>query len=180
MMVCRYRLFLIVAMVVAYATVTLTCRGGEELTLEQYFAQLKQINDEMSEDSEELSEQLGAAMGSAFEAEEAADAYREFIVGIATTMRDYHDGLSEIDPPDDVSHAHEEILASAADSLACLEEAVQRSRDTTSAYGTLKLLFEISEDPDISAAGQRSEEACLALQSIADANDIEVDLECGE
>ena len=141
---------------------------GNELTLEDYFQQLEELDDEFSEQGD-------AAFANVPENPEPADvqAALEEFTGI---LGDFVADIEALEPPEEAQEAH--------------DAAVEAGNATADAYDALAEEAGNVESVDelfTGDVGQEAQEAidqfttaCLDLQQIADDNSIEVGLNCGD
>ncbi len=164
-------LFLTVLLLVV-GTSAEACGGGDdELTLEEYFQQVDVVLGQTEERLDELVE--GVTPGLTHE--EFEDALREWLPEMATVLGEGIDGMENIEPPAEAEEAHQEWLAASA----LVEAASQDLLDKLEA-DDLEGFVAIVYEPEFAEASERGSEACLGLQGVADANGIDVDLECAE
>ncbi len=148
--------------------------GGGELSLEQYFDRVGSIVEGLEERTATLDQPLEQEFDS--EAEQI-EALRDAFTSVRPVFRDFVDELDDLDPPAAVADAHSALVAGLTDLMGGLEDLIDQLAEVESASDFSELLF----DPDSefgSAIGQLAV-ACLQLQSIADDNDIDANLECG-
>ena len=145
--------------------------GGEELTLEEYFRRIQALSDEVDERFDPLVEALNQEFDS--EAEQI-EATRVFFNADMPILRDFEDGLDDLDPPAEVEGAHQEFVAANTELVDTLQDVTDRMADVASTSELQELL----DAPELEAATTRFDNACFSLEDIADANGIAFDLEC--
>ena len=161
--------------VLLIATVAAACGGGDgdELSLEQYFEQVDTIVAGLEQRTAALDQPLEQTFDSE---EEQIEAFREAFTTVLPIYRDFVGDLDEMDPPAEVADAHGELVAGFANLVPGVEDLILQLAEIESASEFSDLLL----DPDsafVSAIGELTA-ACLQLQSVADDNDLDVDLEC--
>ena len=158
------------------ATVAGACGGGgSELSLEQYFEQV----DAIVAGLEQRTVVLGQALEESFDSEEEEiEAYRDNFTTVLPVYRDFGDDFDEMEPPAEVADAHGELVAGFASFLDGLETLIDQFAEVESASELSALLLD--PDSELRSATGRFAAACLQLRSIADDNDIDVDLICAE
>lgn len=164
----------IAALLLAVGAAGTACGGGNgdgELTLEEYFLRFEGAQDEADERFEPLVEALNQEFDS--EAEQI-EATRDFINADIPILRDFVHAVDDLDPPAEVEDPHEEAVAGGAELVEFLQDFTDRFADVESTSE----LEELLDAPELEAASDRFDKACFALQDIADANGIDVDLEC--
>ena len=150
-----------------------TACGGGSLSLPEYFRQVVGTSNEMDD--------RFAALGIEVVSEEELDleagvieANRIFYNAALPIQRDFADALADIDPPADVEDAHKEIVDATAELVQVYQDVADRLADV----GSASELDELFDEPELETASYRFAQACFQLQGIADANGIDVDLEC--
>ena len=160
------------ALLVALGAIASACGGGN-LSLPEYFRQVEGTSNEMDD--------RFAALGIEVVSEEELDleagvieANRIFYNAALPIQRDFADALADIDPPADVEDAHKEIVDATAELVQVYQDVADRLADV----GSASELDELFDEPELETASYRFAQACFQLQGIADANGIDVDLEC--
>ena len=149
--------------------------GGGELSLEQYFEQV----DAIVAGLEQRTVVLGQALEESFDSEEEEiEAYRDNFTTVLPVYRDFGDDFDEMEPPAEVADAHGELVAGFASFLDGLETLIDQFAEVESASELSALLLD--PDSELRSATGRFAAACLQLRSIADDNNIDVDLICAE
>ena len=111
--------------------------------------------------------------------EDLIEPFRDFFDGLGALAEDFIADLESIDPPSEVEDAHNEIVAAQAEGLELLEDLNERAQLVESISDMEELSAEFA-GPVFTDVSDRSEEACFALEAVADDNGIDVDLECEE
>ncbi len=176
----RRRLFvpmLIAALLLALGTIAAACGDGDELTLEQYFQRIDALGNDLDDELNRLSAEFDETVEEAETEEEVIDAFRDFLDPQPGLFEDFVEELESIAPPSDVEDAHNEMVAIQAEGLELLEDLNERAQRVESASGVEEVGAEL-EGPAFTAIVDQTEQACFALEAIADANGIDVDLEC--
>ncbi len=175
----KLRLFALFLIAAALLALVAACGGGGGgdggLTLEEYFQQLDAIADDADKRFEALNRDLFPEEGFDSE-EEEVEANRASVDGAIAIDRDILDALNGIDPPPQAELAHDEFVAAVSQLLEVIRNVSDQLEDVDSASE----LDEVFVASGIEAAGDRSEQACFALQDVAVANGIDVDLTCGD
>ncbi len=143
--------------------------GGQELTLEEYFEQVEALDEELDERAEalEFTEEFASE-------EEDALAFQDYFAAVIPILAEFVDAIDDLGPPAEIEDAHEEVVDSGRDFVADAEELTNELADV----GSSSELEEVFDDPEYEAASDRFLQACFALQDIADANGIDVELTC--
>lgn len=149
-----------------------------ELTLEEYFQQVDVVFGQTGERFDVVGEfDEGVTPDSTDE--EVLDAFREWFPELATVLGEGIDGMENIEPPAQAEEAHEEWLAAAALVEALTQDLLDEFEEVETADDLEDFVARFDE-PEFVEASEGGPEACLGLQGIADANGIDVDLECEE
>ena len=168
-------LFAAVAMglLLAFGAVTGACKngggGGGALTLEEFFQRV----DELDNDFEARNAEIEAEFEELSE-EEALDQGPDLLGRQAELVRDFVDGLSELDPPEEASDLLEEAVSAGRDVADTFDGLVAELEGAQS----LDDLFSFFEDPDFTAGRARFSQVCFDLEQLAADNDITIDLYC--
>ena len=162
-------------LLLSFATLAAACGDdGETLTLEEYFQRLDAVDNEADERGQALEDEFPQAF-------EEPKPTQEFINSLTALVRDFVDSLEQIDPPAQVEDAHNDAAAAGTDFAQVLEEAAPQIEGVESASELEEMLGDLfAEDSEFAAADEQFTNSCVALQQIADDNEIDVDLECEE
>ena len=169
---------LISAVVLTLGTVAAACGGGgngDALTLEEYFQQIIAAQTEREAQSRALEEEFNKDYESLSE-EEQLKATQDFFDGGLTLLRGFVGALDAIDPPSEVAAAHQESVDAGNEAV----EAIQQFVDRLKAAESASELEDVFGDPGFDEAGDRFDQSCVDLQTIADDKGIDVDLQCDE
>ena len=160
------------------ATVAAACdgSGGDdgELSLEQYFEQVDTIVAGFRQSTAVIDQPPEQTLDSE---EEQIKAYRHAWTTVLPIFREFVDDLDEVDPPEEVADAHGEMVAGFTYSVERFKDFMNQLAEVESAaeFSTISL----GPDSELRSAIEQLAAACLQLRSIADDNDIDVDLlEC--
>ncbi|KKK64147.1 hypothetical protein LCGC14_2987140 [marine sediment metagenome] len=149
------------------------CNGDGELTLEAYFQEVDSI---FKQGDERLEPQVEALNQEFSSEDEQVRAIRDFWNANLPNFRDSVDALEVINAPPEVAKEHNKFIEVSTELEESFLDISERLEDVESIFEVNELL----NDPGLNEASDRSDEACLTLQDIADANNIEVNLECVE
>ena len=170
------------ALLLALSAVAGACGGsggGGELTLEEYFQRIDVLGNDFEDDINRLTDEFEEAAQEVRTEEQLIEPFRDFFDRLGALTEDFIADLESIDPPSEVEDAHNEIVAAQAEGLELLEELNERAQRVVSISDMEELSAEF-EGPVFTDISDRSEQACFALEAIADDNGIDVDLECEE
>lgn len=166
-----------VALLVVLGTIAAACGDDDALTLEQYFQQIDALGNDLDDELNRLNEEFEETVEEAKTEEEVIDAFRDFLDPQPGLFEDFVGELESIAPPSEVEDAHNELVAIQAEGLELLEDLNERAQRVESASDVEEVGAEL-EEPAFTAIADQTEQACFALEAIADANGIDVDLEC--
>ncbi len=168
----------IAAMLLTFGTIAAAC-GDDGLTLEEYFQRIDVLGNDLEDESDRLGEEFEEAIEGAETEDDVIEPFRDFFNRLAALFGDFVSELESIDPPSEVEDAHNEIVTAQAEGLELLEDLDERAQRAESVSDFEELSAEL-EGPVFTDVSDRSEQACFALEAIADDNGIDVDLECEE
>jgi regulator of protease activity HflC (stomatin/prohibitin superfamily) len=169
----------IAALLLALGSMAGACGDDDELTLEEYFQQMDTLAADFEDEIDRLGEEFQEAADEAETEEEVIDDFHDFSDSLTELFEDFVADVEGIDPPSEVEDAHNELAAAQREGQDLLEELNERAQRSESVSDVEDWSAEF-EGPVSTAISDRTEEACFALQAIADDNDIDVDLECEE
>ncbi|MEX2160249.1 MAG: hypothetical protein WEB04_12685 [Dehalococcoidia bacterium] len=151
--------------------------GGKTLTLDEYFQQLDAIQ---NENDATFATQEASAEEPAEDAsgEELAAFLRDSVTESADTLRDTGSKGGDLEPPDEVADAHDDIVAAINTAADALDAAADDVPDTLTIEELADGTF--FDDEALNAAFDGITTACNALEAIATENNITVDLACDE
>lgn len=155
------------------------CGGGDggELSLEEYFQQVETIVDDFGGQI--------AALGDPFEAdvdsdEERTELIRDYTRAAAALWRDSVEDFRDMEPPAEVAAAHDEAVEARDDRAEFAQDLAEQLEGVGSAAELEAWFTEARREHEdaLASAAERSEQACLELQRIADDSGIDVELQC--
>lgn len=150
--------------------------GGDALALEDYFERVEDVAIATDDKLTEIGDHLQNATY-ATEEEEIADVEDQLLLSGQTVETAVID-LSELEPPPEVQDAHDTFLEKLQAVLILQSQLLDDIESSVSTDAELSALFD-SYDADLTETDNDFDDACFALQRIADDNDIDVDLRCG-
>jgi hypothetical protein len=139
---------------------------GNELTLEEYFAALE----ELDATANEQTDALFAGIDNSSDVED----FRGALSGIPEIVAEFNSGLEDLDPPDEAQEAHDAAVAAAEAFAEAQETALAEAEDAE----TVEELDETFNDHAFAQADEAFQDACTDLVQIAIDNNIDVDLGC--
>ncbi len=147
-------------LLLALITLMAACSSddGDERTVDEYSRRFQAAADDLDQQVNAL-EDDGP--------ERSVDEY----LGV---LKGFLDQAKAIAPPSELDDAHEEFVSAYEDFLPVLEERLRQLSEADSIEPFINVL------PELGAAFERFDLACVALQDIAGENHIEVELVCEE
>ena len=161
-------LALVAGLLLAFGAFAAACGGEDSLTLEEYFQQVDALIDNTAEQSNVLGEESFADLDTL---EAQIEASRSFYSGFAAITATFRDDMRDIDPPAEVEDAHN-TLVEAADDFAQATGDINNKLDEVASQADFVAVFAAFAELG------NPEEACFALQGIAEENGIDVSLNC--
>lgn len=152
--------------------------GGSALTLEEYFQQMETIAGDLDQRSNELSDRYDQDVNNAASEEEVLKLTAQFFEDGAAATRSALDRVEKLRPPSEAKDEHEEFLAAGRAIVDLFDGIIERAKAAKSA-DDIQALGNDLDNPPYSDASKRADDACFALQEVADQNNIDVDLTCG-
>ncbi len=154
--------------------------GGEALSLEEYFQRLDAIQEDVDARFEEQGDDEDPFDPDA-PLEERVDALTGGLQDSKAILEDAVEAVQGLDPPAEVEDAHDEFVAALLGFLPSFDDFRDRAADVESESDLEELFSSLDEgSQEFQEAGERLDAACLAIQAIADQNNIAVDLNCEE
>lgn len=164
------RVALIAGIALAGATFAIACGDdGGELTLQEYFDKLQEIDDENQTRSEEIDQEL-EALG-----EEDFDKARDLLKEQADEFDRFVNEIEGLEPPAEAADAHDE----AVEALRALVAEFKKANDAIEDADSFEDADAAFSEVDFSQF-DRASEACRQLEAIAADNDITTDLNCDD
>ena len=148
--------------------------GGGELTLAEYFSELETLSQAFDADGEALDEQAGVDFEGTEGDEEAIDVFVDFIDDTKNLVKDFVNDIDGLNAPAEAADAHAEAVTAGQE----LGDMYDNALTVLDTYETFEEATFVLEAPGFVDAEDRFGAACIELQDIATANDIDVDLAC--
>ena len=162
------------AIVLAIGAVAAACDGGGSLSAEEYFAKLKSISDEAAEKESAL--QPSEEEAANFTGETEKNFAIEFLDSAAAIMEDAFAQIEDLNPPDDIKDAHDEFVRTGKERAETFREFADQAGDIAAETEAIDEFF--NTKVFVQSTFAPADEACSALQEIADAKEIDADLSC--
>ena len=165
---------LFAALLLTLGAIGAACGGDGALSLEEYFREVEQLRGDVVRQSDRLQDGFDQAVAVADSEEATVQAFRDFFTGASAIFAEFVADIDALEPPDAVADAHREAVEAFEDSRVAISDFGARLNQVESEAEIDGLFETFATEP----AFDRFEEACLALQEIADENTIAVDLDC--
>lgn len=160
--------------VLAAAAFGAACKDGDggALSLEEYFQQLDEAQNEVDQRFEEAFQQLEP--GPDASEEDIAAFARQVVQTFSSVLGDAEGTIGGLEPPAEAEDAHNALVQAIGDASTAIEGVEDDIPDALS----LEEVDAVLGTTEVEAATAAIDEACSDLQAIADDNGIDVDLEC--
>jgi hypothetical protein len=160
---------------VAVLSMAVACGGGSgAMSLEEYFDELQQLDDDFSQAQDELDEEYTDRLDVDEFSDEVGDDFQSYFASTRSAAADFVEELEGLDPPGEAEEAHNNAVDQFNDCLADTENVADD-------IGNAESFEQISEILNESTGScEDTTESCNDLQSVADDNDIDVNLSCGD
>jgi len=148
--------------------------GGGALSLDEYFEEYEQLDNEAENGTADLEREYDAALTSTTLNDDVRTDLQEFYTKQIDVRQEYVDEISKLDPPNEAQAAHDASISSYEAVLAAFTGII----DDIGEAQTASDLETIFSGEGLSAAIEAATKACIDLQQVADDNNINVNLEC--
>ena len=160
-----------------FTALATACDGdGGGLSLEEYFQQADELQNQA--DAQFAEQESGEGPEEGASEEEIAAFARQSIESSTDILSDAAEAFGDLDPPSEVEDAHARLVEALSDGADAIQAVADDLPDALS-MADLEGLDARFDSEGLNDAFMRLDEACVALQTIADDNSIDVDLECG-
>lgn len=155
-------------------TLAATACGGGGSTLQEYFDELHGIQTSFEQKGKDLQAELQTKLQGVTTQAEALPLFKGFLEDSLTAADGLVADLDAIDPPSEVQSQHQDLVDAAKAIRGGLSDVIDRFDEFAS-------IDEISQffTTDLADIEQQGTDACNSLQTVADDNDVNVDLSCG-
>ena len=184
---------LVAVLVILLGSLALACggsdddngNGGETVALDTYFERVKGIMDGASESSDDIESEMGDRIDAATDIEDILDRLAQGLEKFQRLAERVRDDLNDISPPSEVEDQHREFTALYSTTVSALGELVAEVNDIDSDADDEVILEQVTDfgtrvETAFSSLGTQGDLSCFELQGIADENEIDIDLECGD
>lgn len=142
--------------------------GGKQLTLEAYFEKVDAADNKTEEKTSAISDSLADTE----DVKTIQDAFAQF----PDIIRDFLKEMERLNPPDEAKDAHEAAIEAGRNTIDEFDSVL----DDVNAADTLEDVIAALDNEAFTAADEAFTETCVELQTIADDNEIDVQLDCGD
>ncbi len=142
--------------------------GGDEVTLEEYFERLEAASITFTEESDAAADELGSS--------EEIDSVKDAIALLPPIVEHFVNDISALNPPEEAQEAHDAAVEAGEN----FSEAVNGVLDELGDVESIEDLEGVVSTDALDEASGAFTAACEDLQTLADENNIEVDLDCGD
>jgi hypothetical protein len=140
--------------------------GGGELTLEEFFAEVQALDDELEERSNELDAQ--------FDEEGTVEQAIDLLEQQGDLIDEFIDGIEDLNPPDEAADLQDEAVSAGREAAQAFQDILDSAADAAS----LDELFALFDTAETNPAFERFDEVCLDAEALAADNGISVDFSC--
>jgi hypothetical protein len=152
------------------------CGGSssDAMSLDEYFDELEQLDQSFSDRQDELDEEYADDLDVEEFSEEARGSFASYFDETRAAAGDFAEELDGLEPPSDVEDAHNTAVEQFN---TCLDETEDVSGQIDEAESFEDISAILTES---TSSCEDTTASCEALQQVADENDIDVSLTCGE
>jgi hypothetical protein len=165
---------------VVIAAMASACGSGDgELSLPEYFDRVQAIREVDEGRFAPLADDFATAVDPKKAAQERIEALRSALDGAAAANRAAASDYDALDPPSEAEEAHADLVDAISEAADRLDDVSARSQEVASQSDLDALLAEL-EEPELVKAFDRPGRVCAELQTVADENEVEIELGCGD
>ena len=184
-------LVLVAVLVVALGSIGAACgsdddgNGGDTLTLDAYFDRVDGIMDGASENADEIESEMDSRNDAATDIESILDALADGLEDFQRLAEGVRDDLNDVSPPIEVEDQHREFTTQYSVTASALSE-LRADVDEINPDADEEVIVDQVTDfgtslvAEFGTLGTQGELICVEMQAIADENEIDIDLECGD
>lgn len=164
---------LVIAGLSAFGAIAVACDndGDGALTLEEFFAAVEALDEDLDTKSAEVDAE-GEALGDDATVDEVVASFRQQIA----LVDEFVEGLEALDAPAEAEDLLDEAVSAGGEVVEIFNEGLDEGEDAA----TLDEFFAAFDDVETDAAFERFDQVCLAAEALAADNDIALDLNCEE
>lgn len=152
--------------------------GGDELSLEDYFAQLKTMSNELEQRGDDVESRFNADLENIISVDEAVAVLGPALVEFEQVAQDFVDSLNGLNPPAEAEELHNQLTDVYQEGAGALADLGGRLDSIESEQELATLGTDV--ETQFNDLGTRSDGLCFQLQDLADEQSIDVDLSCGD
>lgn len=166
----------LVALTLASALLIAGCSQG--VSLEEYFSQMEQIAQSHKKQADALEKSADEQMANATDEAAQVALIQTFFADNLEVAESSLTDIQEVSPPGEVEEQHQAFMDTFESMVAAFQEASTSIDDASTAADVSAVIEEMG--PQIEGISGEFDTTCVDLQKVADENDIEADLDCGE
>ena len=152
--------------------------GGDELSLEDYFAQLKTMSNELEQRGNDVESRFNADLENITSVDAAVAVLGPALVEFEQVAQDFVDSLNGLNPPAEAEELHNQLTDVYQEGANALVDLGGRLDSIESEQELATLGTDV--ETQFNDLGTRSDDLCFQLQNLADDQSIDVDLSCGD
>ena len=152
--------------------------GGDELSLEDYFAQLETMANELEQRGNDVESRFNADLENITSVEEAVAVLGPALVEFEQVAQDFLESLNGLNPPAEAEELHNQLTDVYQEGAGALADLGGRLDSIESEQELATLGTDV--ETQFNDLGARSDDLCFQLQNLADDRSIDVDLSCGD
>ena len=148
--------------------------GEDELTLDTYFQRLEVLDSDAERKIDDVAAKSVEELEQAGSVSERGEAMDKFMSAWLPIMRDYTSDLGDLNPPSEAQDAHDAMVTA-------LKAGAEEIEDVAGKFSQVQSQEEFDslvDDSSAEAAFNEIGETCSRLQTVANDNNIAVDLDC--
>lgn len=154
--------------------------GGTRTPLEEYFHSAADIEEEVLDRSDALADRMQEQLGDAEDDSERLNVLRGYFESLAELTEDHVDDLREVVPLLEVEAEHNDWVEANVDSSDYMLNGLDALQNFDSPTEMVGFFQDFLSDPESIRLSGAIDEACFALQEVADSEGIDDDLLCGD
>ena len=164
------------AIALTLAVLVAGCSQG--ISLQEYFSQMEQIAQGHKKKADALEKSADEEMANATDEAAQVALIQAFFADNLDLAESSLTGIQEVSPPSEVEEQHQAFLDAFESMVAAFQEASTSIEDASTGADVSAVIEEMG--PQMEEISGEFDTACTNLQKIADENDIQANLDCGE
>jgi hypothetical protein len=152
------------------------CGSGASASMSAYFESLEELNADIRAQQQQVDADYDEALAATEFSPAARQGFSDYLTAQQDLALSYVAGAEDLDPPDDARALHEEAI----EAYRAFAGEIDAVISDVSRAQTLDGLVSALGAPAAIEAAANATAACLALQNLAEDEDVSVDLRCQE